>query len=84
MVIAGIPIEEIRHTRAVHDWLAEGRQEGLQEGKAQEAAKSYPSPPQPPLRPPQRSHHRPDPGPTSGGVGSPGRLAGGKHLRRPL
>lgn len=27
MVIAGIPGEEIRHTRAVH-WLAEGRQEG--------------------------------------------------------
>jgi len=51
MVIAGIPIEDIRHTRAVQDWLAEGRQEGeakgrqeglqegLQEGKAQEAAK---------------------------------------------
>jgi predicted transposase YdaD len=32
MVIAGIPREEIRHTRAVQDWLAEGRQEGLQEG----------------------------------------------------
>jgi hypothetical protein len=29
MVIAGIPREEIRHTRAVQDWLAEGRQEGL-------------------------------------------------------
>jgi predicted transposase YdaD len=43
MVIAGIPREEIRHTRAVQDWLAEGRQEGrqegLQEGKASEAAK---------------------------------------------
>jgi predicted transposase YdaD len=44
MVIAGIPLEEIRHTRAVQDWLAEGSQEGLQEGlqeegKAQEAAK---------------------------------------------
>ena len=55
MVIAGFPLEEIRHTRAVQDWLAEGRQEGeakgrqegrqegleegLQEGKAQEAAK---------------------------------------------
>ncbi|MCP9941502.1 DUF4351 domain-containing protein [Cyanobium sp. ATX 6E8] len=43
MVIAGIPREEIRHTRAAQDWLAEGRQEGLQEGlqegKAQEAAK---------------------------------------------
>jgi predicted transposase YdaD len=32
MVIAGIPREEIRHTRAVQDWLAEGRQEGLEEG----------------------------------------------------
>ena len=32
MVIAGIPREEIRHTRAVQDWLAEGRQEGRQEG----------------------------------------------------
>ena len=30
MVIAGIPREEIRHTRAVQDWLAEGRQEGRQ------------------------------------------------------
>jgi hypothetical protein len=39
MVIVGIPREGIRHTRAVQDWLAEGRQEGLQEGKAQEAAK---------------------------------------------
>ena len=28
MVIAGIPREEIRHNRAVQDWLAEGRQEG--------------------------------------------------------
>jgi hypothetical protein len=35
MVIAGIPREEIRHTRAVQDWLAEGRQEG----EAREAAK---------------------------------------------
>ena len=34
MVIAGFPLEEIRHTRAVQDWLAEGRQEGLQEGEA--------------------------------------------------
>ena len=33
MVIAGIPREEIRHTRAVQDCLAEGRQEGLQEGR---------------------------------------------------
>ena len=28
MVIAGIPREEICNTRAVQDWLAEGRQEG--------------------------------------------------------
>ena len=35
MVIAGFPLEEIRHTRAVQDWLAEGRQEG----EAREAAK---------------------------------------------
>lgn len=34
MVIAGIPREEIHHTRAVQDWLAEGRQEGRQEGEA--------------------------------------------------
>lgn len=34
MVIAGIPREEIRHTRAVQEWLAEGRQEGRQEGEA--------------------------------------------------
>ena len=33
MVIAGIPREEIRHTRAVQDWLAEGRQEGRKEGR---------------------------------------------------
>jgi predicted transposase YdaD len=32
MVIAGIPHEELRHTRAAQEWLAEGRQEGLQEG----------------------------------------------------
>jgi predicted transposase YdaD len=38
MVIADIPREEIRHTRAVQDWLAEGRQEGLQAGRQQEAA----------------------------------------------
>jgi hypothetical protein len=30
MVIAGIPMEELRHTRAAQDWLAEGRQEGRQ------------------------------------------------------
>lgn len=33
MVIAGIPREEIRHSRAVQDWLAEGRREGLQAGR---------------------------------------------------
>ncbi len=33
MVIAGIPREEIRHSRAVQEWLAEGRQEGLQTGR---------------------------------------------------
>ena len=43
MVIAGIPREEIRHTRAVQDWLAEGRQEGEARGEVRgevrEAAK---------------------------------------------
>jgi hypothetical protein len=34
MVIGGIPLGEIRHTRAVQDWLSEGRQEGLQDGEA--------------------------------------------------
>ena len=33
MVIAGIPREEIRHTRAVQNWLAEGREEGREEGR---------------------------------------------------
>ena len=28
MLIAGIPHEELRHTRAAQEWLAEGRQEG--------------------------------------------------------
>jgi len=28
MVIAGIPIEELSHTRAAQDWLTVGRQEG--------------------------------------------------------
>ena len=43
MVIAGIPREEIRYTRALQQWLVEGRQEGeakgRQEGQAREAAK---------------------------------------------
>ena len=34
MVIAGIPREEIRHTRAVQEWLAEGRQEGRRDEAA--------------------------------------------------
>ena len=34
MVIAGIPMEELRHTRAAQDWLAAGRQEGRQQGEA--------------------------------------------------
>jgi predicted transposase YdaD len=38
MVIAGIPLDQIRHTRAAQDWLEEGRQEGRHEGKVQEAA----------------------------------------------
>ena len=33
MVIAGIPREGIRHTRAVQEWLAEGRQEGQKKGR---------------------------------------------------
>ena len=72
MVIAGIPREEIRHTRAVQDWLAEGRQEGRQEGEARGEAKMT-------LRllnrrcSPNLSHHRPDPGTIAGAAGSPGR-----------
>jgi len=38
MVIAGIPHDELRHTRAAQEWLAEGRQEGREEGRQQEAA----------------------------------------------
>ncbi|WP_255373947.1 DUF2887 domain-containing protein [Synechococcus sp. 8F6] len=34
MVIAGIPHEELRHTRAAQEWLAEGRQEGRQDEAA--------------------------------------------------
>ncbi len=33
MVIAGIPREEIRHTRPAQDWLAEGRLEGQAKGR---------------------------------------------------
>jgi len=60
MVIAGIPREEIRHSRAVQDWLAEGRREGLQAGREeglQGACKrvkpTHPATAQPPLRPPE-------------------------------
>ncbi|QVL53655.1 MAG: DUF4351 domain-containing protein [Cyanobium sp. M30B3] len=34
MVIAGIPMEELRHTRAAQNWLAAGRQEGEALGEA--------------------------------------------------
>ena len=34
MVIAGIPLEELRHTRAAQDWLAAGREEGEALGEA--------------------------------------------------
>lgn len=34
MVIAGIPMEELRHTRAAQDWLAAGRQEGRRDEAA--------------------------------------------------
>lgn len=39
MVIAGIPLDELRHTRAAQEWLAEGREEGLREGQTLEASK---------------------------------------------
>jgi predicted transposase YdaD len=39
IVIAGIPREELRHTRAAQEWLREGREEGLREGQTREAAK---------------------------------------------
>ncbi len=65
MVIAGIPIEEIRHTRAVQDWLAEGSQEG----KAQEAAKATLRQLNRHCGPLERGHHRPDPGAATGAAG---------------
>ena len=72
MVIAGIPREEIRHTRAVQDWLAEVRQEGRQEGVAAvtvrhstaAAAPSARSPP-PRFRPCRWSSWKPWPTPCS-------------------
>ena len=33
LMIAGLPLEELRHTRAVQEILEEGRQEGRQEGR---------------------------------------------------
>jgi predicted transposase YdaD len=39
MVIAGIPMEELRHTRAAQDWLAAGRQEGEAKGRQEGEAK---------------------------------------------
>jgi predicted transposase YdaD len=42
LMIAGLPLQELRHTRAVQEILEEGRQEGRQEGleagRRQEAA----------------------------------------------
>jgi hypothetical protein len=70
MVIAGIPREEIRHTRAVQDWLGRGPPGGP---PGRRSSRHDPPPPQPPLRPLERSHHRPDPGAAAGAVGSPGR-----------
>ena len=32
-MIAGLPLQELRHTRAVQEILEEGRQEGRQEGR---------------------------------------------------
>jgi len=37
MVIAGIPMEELRHTRAAQDWLAAGREEGRLAGRQRRA-----------------------------------------------
>jgi predicted transposase YdaD len=33
LMIVGLPLQELRHTRAVQDILEEGRQEGRQEGR---------------------------------------------------
>jgi hypothetical protein len=61
MVIAGIPPEELRHTRAAQEWLAEGRQEGRvrqaqrrQTGKVR-AARFFLASPLPPPPPQRRS-----------------------------
>jgi hypothetical protein len=38
LMIAGLPLQELRHTRAVQESLEEGKQEGLEAGRQQEAA----------------------------------------------
>jgi len=75
-VIAGIPMGELRHTRAAQDWLAAGRQEGLQEGR-QEGEEAVPfasstaaaahsaTPPPPRSRPCPWSNWKPWPTPCS-------------------
>ena len=83
MVIAGIPREEICNTRAVQDWLAEGRQEGEAKGRQQEAASMTLRQLNRRCGPLERGHHRPDPGPAR--LPEPGRpelLAGGERLIR--
>jgi predicted transposase YdaD len=37
LMIVGLPLQELRHTRAVQEILEEGRQEGLETGRQQEA-----------------------------------------------
>ena len=38
LMIAGLPLQELRHTRAVQEILEEGREEGLEAGRQQEAS----------------------------------------------
>jgi predicted transposase YdaD len=38
LMIVGLPLQELRHTRAVQEILEEGRQEGREVGRQQEAA----------------------------------------------
>jgi predicted transposase YdaD len=38
LMIVGLPLQELRHTRAVQEILEEGRQEGREAGRQQEAA----------------------------------------------
>ena len=39
MVFAGIPTDQLRHTRAAQEWIAEGRQEGEAQGEARGEAR---------------------------------------------